>query len=43
VTRHSVYIYGGHTGYVTTVAWSPDGKLLASAGADHIVHVWERP
>jgi WD40 repeat protein len=30
----------GHTGLVTSVAWSPDGKRLAVAGEDGIIQVY---
>jgi WD40 repeat protein len=26
--------------YVNSVAWSPDGKILASGGSDAVVHLW---
>ena len=37
------YIYNGHSGPVTGVTWSPDGKYLASSSADKTVQVWQTP
>jgi WD40 repeat protein len=31
----------GHTSIVTSVAWSPDGRQLASGSADNSIRVWD--
>ncbi len=33
--------YRGHTGGVTGVSWSPDGKYIASVGNDATAQVWD--
>jgi hypothetical protein len=34
-------LYRGHFDSIHTVAWSPDGKYIASGGRDQTVHIWE--
>ncbi|MFN7211089.1 MAG: WD40 repeat domain-containing protein [Aggregatilineales bacterium] len=33
----------GHTNYVTSVAWSPDGRSLVSGSGDGTVRIWGVP
>jgi len=36
-----LYTYRGHSASVNAVAWSPDGKRIASGSDDHTVQVWD--
>jgi WD40 repeat protein len=36
--RH--FTYSGHSDFISAVAWSPDGKRIASASGDHTAQVW---
>ena len=37
----TLYIYRGHSDVVYAVAWSPDGKRMASGSRDTTVQVWD--
>ena len=35
------FAYNGHSNYISAVAWSPDGKRIASASNDGSVQIWQ--
>jgi WD40 repeat protein/serine/threonine protein kinase len=37
----ALYVYRGHTGAVRDIAWSIDGKRIATSGSDHTVQMWD--
>src|ERR1700693_2379967 len=40
--RNPLTAYRGHRGPVRSVAWSPNGELLAASGQDATVQIWRR-
>ena len=38
---NTLYVCFGHSSRITAIAWSPNGKLLASASYDKTVQIWD--
>ena len=34
-------IPGAHSRYITSLRFTPDHKLLASGGGDHVINIWD--
>ncbi|HEY6542796.1 MAG TPA: serine/threonine-protein kinase, partial [Ktedonobacteraceae bacterium] len=40
-TTQALVTYSGHTNYIWSVAWSPDGRYIVSGSQDGTAQVWE--
>ena len=38
---HTLYTYSGHSDQISSVAWSPDSKRIASASFDGTAQIWD--
>jgi WD40 repeat protein len=38
-----MFIYQSHADNIFALSWSPDGRYLASGGADETVRIWQAP